>query len=85
GGGGSAPELVRMVAERSAVVSAPQTVGGVAGRLTFFLGEQMIGETDLLYAWTVPENRAGPTLVERVRNYLFRQRTNAALAVMGIF
>lgn len=81
----SASEQVRVVVTLPDEVSAPQVTGGVAGRLTFYLDEQVIGETDLLYAQTIPENRAGPTLVERVRNFLLRQKDNAALAVMGIF
>lgn len=81
----SSSEQVRVVVELPDVASAPQKAGDMAGHLTFYLDEQVIGETDLLYAQTVPENRAGPTLIERVRNFLLHQKANAALAVMGIF
>lgn len=82
----SPQEQVRVEVTLPEQVSAPQEVGGTAGCLTFFLGERKIGETELLYAAAIPENRAGPTLVERVRNYLFGQKpANAALAVIRIF
>lgn len=79
----SAQEQVRLTITLPEAVSAPLVKGEVAGKMTFFLGEQVIGETELLYAAEIPENRAGPTLAERIREFLFQKKGNASMAVMG--
>lgn len=79
----SAQEQVRVTVTLPETVSAPLSKGEAAGKMTFFLGEQVIGETELIYGAAIPENRAGPTLVERIREFLFQKKVNASLAVMG--
>lgn len=79
----SAQEQVRVTVTLPETVSAPLSKGEAAGKMTFFLGEQVIGETELIYGAEIPENRAGPTLAERIREFLFQKKVNASLAVMG--
>lgn len=79
----SAQEQVRVTVTLPETVSAPLSKGETAGKMTFFLGEQVIGETELIYGAEIPENRAGPTLAERIREFLFQKKVNASLAVMG--
>lgn len=79
----SPQEQVRVTVTLPETVSAPLSEGEVAGKLTFFLGEQMIGESELLYGAKIPENRVGPTLADRIREFLFQRKANASLAVMG--
>lgn len=79
----SAQEQVRVTVTLPETVSAPLSKGEAAGKMTFFLGEQVIGETELIYGAAIPENRAGPTLAERIREFLFQKKVNASLAVMG--
>jgi len=61
-------------------VEAPVEKGAIAGKLTFLLDGESIGETYLLYAADVPEDRPQPTLLERVREFLFSDGETAALA-----
>ncbi|MBP3520372.1 MAG: D-alanyl-D-alanine carboxypeptidase [Oscillospiraceae bacterium] len=79
----SAQEQVRVTVTLPETVSAPLSKGEAAGKMTFFLGEQVIGETELIYGAEIPENRVGPTLAERIREFLFQKKVNASLAVMG--
>lgn len=79
----SSQEQVRVTVTLPETASAPLSEGEEAGKMTFSLGEQMIGETKLLYGAEIPENRAGPTLAELIREFLFQRKTNASLAVMG--
>ncbi len=52
------------------LVSAPVKKGAIAGRLTFLVGEEQVGETYLLYAVDVPENTPEPSLFERLKGIL---------------
>ena len=63
-------------------VTAPVQAGAIAGKITFLLSEQVIGETYLLYAADIPENTAEPTLFQRVRDFLWEGRATGALAVL---
>lgn len=60
-------------------VEAPVTAGTIAGRLLFLLGEEVIGETYLLYDRDIPDDRAEPTLLERARAFLRGEVTTAYL------
>ena len=62
-------------------VAAPIKQGAIAGKITFTLSEQVIGETYLLYSADIPENTAEPTLFQRVRSFLRGEEKSAALAV----
>lgn len=51
-------------------VEAPVQRGDIAGKLTFLLGEDVIGETYLLYTADIPANMPRPTLLQRVIDLL---------------
>ena len=61
----SAEEQISVTVTLPDLVSAPVKKGESAGKLTFFLQEHIVGETELLYAADIPENRAGPTQIGR--------------------
>lgn len=50
--------------------AAPVTKGAIAGKLTFLVGETIVGETYLLYTSDVPENIPQPNLFERIIQFL---------------
>ena len=52
------------------LVAAPAEKGAIAGKLTFLVGEEPIGETYLLYAADVPENTPKPSLFGRIKGLL---------------
>ena len=64
-------------------VAAPVKEGAIAGKITFTLSEQVIGETYLLYAADVPANAAEPTLFQRVREFLRGEGVAGGLAVFA--
>ena len=69
------PELAR----------APVAKGAIAGRLTFLVGEEPVGETYLLYGADVPENVPEPTtLFQRMKEFLWGREKTSSLAVMLI-
>ena len=69
------PELAR----------APVSKGAIAGRLTFLVGEEPVGETYLLYGADVPENVPEPTtLFQRMKEFLWGREKTSSLAVMLI-
>lgn len=72
----STEESIHAVVSLPKQATAPIQQGDIAGKVTFYLGEQLIGESDLLYAETAPDNRAKPTLKDRVRAFLFRKASN---------
>ncbi len=63
-------------------VAAPVRAGGVAGKLTFLLGEETVGETYLLYAADVPEDTPRRGLADRVRDFLRGREGMGTLAVL---
>ena len=73
-------ERVKAVISLPERVTAPVKRGSVAGKITFTLSEQVIGETYLLYAADIPENTAEPTLFQRVKEFLGGERETGALA-----
>ena len=65
-------EQVRAKVTLPAFVEAPVEEGAVLGKLSFYLGDTVIGETDLLAASSVHREAVQPrSLPERVRDWLF--------------
>jgi len=64
------PELVR----------APVEKGTIAGKLTFLVEGETVGETYLLYGSDIPNNEPNPTLFQRVENFLRGGGKTASLA-----
>lgn len=67
-------ERVRVKVDLPIKIQAPVRAGTIAGRLTFSVNGEAVGETYLLYAANVPDNAPRPSLLRRVR---------AALALPG--
>lgn len=63
---------------------APIRKGTIAGRLTFQIGEEQVGETYLLYAGDVPEDVAKPTLFQRMKAFLWDGGKGNSLAAVMI-
>lgn len=63
-------ERVRAKITLPKTVKAPVQKGEIAGKLTFFVGEEVIGETYLLYTADIPANTARPTLFQRMKEIL---------------
>ncbi len=75
-------ERVRAKIMLPEMVAAPIKNGSIAGRLTFFVGEEQVGETYLLYNGDVPENVPEPiTLFQRMKEFLRGRRKTTSLAV----
>lgn len=51
-------------------VAAPVKKGAITGKLTFLVGEKIVGETYLLYTSDVPENIPQPNLFQRITQFL---------------
>ncbi len=66
----SAEEQVRAEIFLPETVQAPVQAGTVAGRMAFYLEEQMIGETDLLYAAGAADDRAKAGGLDRLLDFL---------------
>lgn len=66
-------ERVRVWITLPEEVAAPVKKGAVAGKLSFRLENETIGETYLLYAADVPENLPPPTLLERFKARILRK------------
>lgn len=78
-------ERVRVRITLPEMVNAPVTKGSIAGRLTFLVGEEQVGETYLLYAGDVPENVPKPTtLFQRIKEFLRGRGETTSLAAMMI-
>ena len=78
----SAQERVKVKITLPDKVEAPVQKGNVAGKLTFFIGEEEIGETYLLYSADIPEARPVPTLFQRIMTLLHSGEGEGALAVL---
>jgi D-alanyl-D-alanine carboxypeptidase len=64
-------ETVRAQVELTDALQAPVEVGTVIGRLSFYLGEEQVAQTDLIAGTTVRRDAAEPqTLWEKVRTWL---------------
>ena len=67
----AADETVRAQVTLPAGIEAPVAVGDVLGKLSFYQGNVLIGETDLIAGASVNrETVEGRTLLERVRDWL---------------
>lgn len=55
-------------------VTAPATKGAIAGKLAFWVGEEPVGETYLLYDADIPVNTPQPSLFGRIKNFLGSDR-----------
>lgn len=64
---------------------APLKQGQQAGKMIFYLEQERIGETALLYEEAVPQNRASPTLRERLFAFLFCRDGEASQMTMALF
>lgn len=73
-------ERVRAKIMLPGLVGAPVREGTVAGRLSFLVGEEPVGETYLLYAGDVPENVPKLTLFQRMKEFLRGGRETTSLA-----
>ena len=63
-------ERVRAKITLPKMVEAPVQKGAIAGKITFLMGEDVIGETYLLYTADVPADEPGPTLFQRMKDFL---------------
>lgn len=78
-------EKVRAKIMLPEMVSAPVAKGTIAGKLTFLVGEETVGETYLLYGADAPENVLKPsTLFQRMKKFLWGREDTSSLAVMLI-
>ena len=66
------------------LVHAPVDANTIAGKLTFLIGEEQVGETYLLYAESVPENVVPkpPGLFHRMKEFLWGKGGTTSLAAM---
>ena len=55
---------------------APVRKGSIAGKITLYLEEKMIGESYLLYDTDVPENMQKGTLFQRITEFLRSESTH---------
>lgn len=81
----SEQEGVRTEVELAKRTEAPVAKGQAAGKLIFYLEQEKVGETALLYEETAPDNRASPTLRERLFSLLFNRSADASQMTMAIF
>lgn len=78
-------ERVRVKIMLPEMVRAPVAKGAIAGKLTFLIGEETVGETYLLYGADMPENVPEPaTLFQRMKRFLWGREDTSSLAVMLI-
>ena len=63
-------ERVRAKITLPKTVKAPVQKGTIAGKLTFLVGEDVVGETYLLYGADIPADAARPTLFQRMKDML---------------
>ena len=75
-------ERVRAIITLPDRVEAPVKKGAIAGKLSFLVGEEPVGETYLLYDADIPENTPEPTLFGRIKEFLEQGEGQAALATL---
>jgi len=74
----SLTEQVRAQVSLPDIVESPVNEGGIAGKLTFYLGDEAVGETYLVYSASVARNVvASNNLVRKVLDF-FRNREEAS-------
>ncbi len=61
-------------------VEAPVQKGDIAGKITFRVGEEEVGETYLLYTADIPADLPGPTLFQQMRDLLRGRGEEPSLA-----
>ena len=71
----TAAELVHAVISLPVQAVAPVRKGSIAGKITLYLEEKMIGESYLLYDTDVPENMQKGTLFQRITEFLRSEST----------
>lgn len=76
----SAQERVRAEITLPDQVEAPVEKGDIAGKISFRVGEEEIGETYLLYAADIPADLPGPTMFQRMRDLLRGEGEVSSLA-----
>lgn len=68
----SAGETVKARVDLPDRVSAPLSAGETAGTLYFYVGETLVGETDLIYAQDIHSDVSSHTsLLQRIKDWLF--------------
>ncbi len=76
----SAQERVRAEITLPDQVEAPVEKGDIAGKISFWVGEEEVGETYLLYAADIPADLPGPTMFQRMRDLLRGEGEVSSLA-----
>ena len=78
----SAQERVQARITLPEKVEAPVRKGEIAGKITFWVGEEEIGETYLLYDADIPVDLPGPTLFQRMGDFLCGRGEETSLAAL---
>ena len=65
-------------------MKAPVEKGAIAGKLTFLVGEDVIGETYLLYTADIPADTPRPTLFQRMKDLLRGGEEKTSLAAFWL-
>ena len=73
-------EQVKALYTLPVCVTAPLTQGQLAGRLTFCLGDEVIGECYLFFGADIPDNTSNPSLFGRVSDFLVGREANCGLS-----
>lgn len=77
-------ERVRARITLPKTVKAPVEKGAIAGKLTFLVGEDVIGETYLLYTADIPADTPRPTLFQRMKDLLCGGEEKTSLAAFWL-
>lgn len=77
-------ERVRARITLPKTVKAPVEKGTIAGKLTFLVGEDVIGETYLLYTADIPADTPRPTLFQRMKDLLRGGEEKTSLAAFWL-
>ena len=80
----AAAERVRARITLPQEAAAPIQKGTIAGKLTFQVGEAVVGETYLLYAADVPEDTGRPSLFQRAKDLLRGEKGRTSLAAFWL-
>lgn len=73
-------ERVRAFYTLPACVAAPVEKGQLAGRLTFRLEDEVIGECYLFFGEDIPVDTPPPNLLRRIKNFLWENEASGTLA-----
>lgn len=77
----TAAERVKVRITLPETVAAPVVGGTIAGKLTFLVGEETVGETYLLYDADIPDDTSRSTLFQRIQGLLFRRKESGTAAL----